>query len=248
MTVSGIYDAGNEFANAGMFMPIQTLQGLAQQPDEVTTATVNIDSVTNVDATLAAVKAKLGTTADVVSNADAAKTTIAPLENIKTISFYSVIGALVAGSIITLLTMIMIVRERRREIGVLKAIGASNLVVMGQFVTESLVMTLMGSVVGVLFGVAFSNPILNALLTNSTSTTQTTAGPGGFGGAGAAGFRAIRAFGGSAQSALTNLHATVGYNVLGYGLLAAIGIAILGSALPAWLIAKVKPAEVMRGE
>ena len=43
----------------------------------------------------------------------------------------------VAGAIIIFLTMMMIVRERRREIGVLKAIGASNVnVVPGQTIAN----------------------------------------------------------------------------------------------------------------
>jgi ABC-type lipoprotein release transport system permease subunit len=40
----------------------------------------------------------------------------------------------------------------------------------------------------------------------------------------------------------------VGFSILLYGLLAALLIAIVGTAFPAWLTAKVRPAEVMRTE
>ena len=40
----------------------------------------------------------------------------------------------------------------------------------------------------------------------------------------------------------------VGFDIILYGLLAAVLVAMLGSALPSWLIAKVRPAEVMRTE
>jgi putative ABC transport system permease protein len=80
------------------------------------------------------------------------------------------------------------------------------------------------------------------LETSSASTAATTGrmmgGPGG-------GFS--RAFGGVRDS-VSNLQAVVGFDIILYGLLVAVAIAILGSAIPAWLIAKVRPAEVMRAE
>ena len=46
----------------------------------------------------------------------------------------------------------------------------------------------------------------------------------------------------------SNVHATVGFSILLYGLLAAVVIAVVGTAFPSWLIAKIRPAEVMRTE
>jgi putative ABC transport system permease protein len=239
ITVVGIFDAGNEFANAGLMMPIKTVQALSSQSGQVSAATLTVDSITNVESTVAAIKTKLGSAADVVSQQDSATSAVAPLENIKTISLYSLIGALVAGSVITFLTMLMIVRERRREIGVLKAIGASNLKITSQFVSEALTLTAMGAVVGVIGGLLLSSPVLKLLVTsNATTSVGAGGGPRGFG-------RAIGALGGNT---LNTLQATVGFDILLYGLAAAFVIAVLGSALPAYVIAKVRPAEVMRGE
>lgn len=262
ITVKGIYEASsNQFANGSVYMPIKAVQRLSSQAGEVSAATIQVDSVNSLDATYAAVKEKLGSTADVTSTADSAKNAIEPLKNIKNISLYSLIGSLIAGAIIALLTMIMIVRERRREIGVLKAIGASNLNVMVQFTSESMVLTFLGSLVGMILGVFLSNPVLNALVSsnsNSAGTASnivTSGGPGGLGGPGGAVMQVGRGVGAmvrtgspAIKNALTDLQATVGLDIILYGLLAAFVIAILGSALPAWLIAKVRPAEVMRSE
>jgi putative ABC transport system permease protein len=242
ITVVGIFDAGNQFANAGLMMPIKSLQTLSAQPGQVSSGTVTVDSVTNLQSAVTAIKAKLGTAADVLSQQDSATNAIAPLESIKTVSTYSLIGALAAGSVITFLTMLMIVRERRREIGVLKAIGASNIKITTQFVSEAFTLTAMGAVVGVIGGLLLANPILKVLV---TSNTAAPAG-GGFGGGGGRGFgRALGAIGGNT---LSTLQTTIGFDILAYGLVAALIIAFLGSALPAWMIAKVRPAEVMRGE
>jgi len=238
--VLGIYDAGNTFANAGLIIPLTTEQTLSQQAGQVSSITATVDDISNVSATVTAIQNKLGSTADVVSQQDQANNAIAPLENIKTVSLYSLIGALAAGSVIIFLTMLMIVRERRREIGVLKAIGASNIKITAQFVVEALTLTVAGAIVGVIGGLYLSNPILRLLVTNSTQSA-TSGGPGGPG----RGFARVLGLGGQN---LQSLHAVVGYDLLLYGLGAALIIAILGSAIPAFAIAKVRPAEVMRGE
>lgn len=244
ITVVGIYDTGNTFGGNTVVMPLATLQKLSSQTGDITSATVKVDSITNVDSVVTAIKNKLGDAADVTSDQSAAQSALAPLENIKTVSLYSLIGAVVAGSVIILLTMVMIVRERRREIGVLKAIGASNVKVVTQFMAEAVTFTGLGAVIGVVLGVVGGSPITRMLVNNANSAT-TTAGPGGVTMRGAG--RVFRGLGLNGQS-LRDVHAAIGWEVLVYGLLAAIVIAIVGSACSAFLIAKVRPAEVMRVE
>ena len=247
VSVNGIFDAGSTFANATVVMPIKALQTLSAQPGQIDSAIITADSIDFVSMVKTEVSDKLGSsTVDITSQQDSSNNAIAPLSNIKSISLYSLIGSLVAGSIIIFLTMVMIVRERRREIGVLKAIGASNILIVSQFSVESLVLTLTSSIVGMILGVALSNPILNVLVNNSaSSTSQTGGGRGGFAGAGG---QAMMRFAGGAGNAVRNLHAAVGWQIILYGLGAAVLIAIIGSALPAFFISKVRPAEVLRSE
>lgn len=238
VNVVGIYDSGNTFTNNQVIMPLKAVQMLSQQPDSVTSVILNVDSVENVSAVTASASTAMGSKADVTNGAERAQAAITPLQNIQTISLYSLIGAVGAGAVIILLTMIMIVRERRREIGVLKAIGASNVTVMGQFASEAVTFTVLGSVLGIIFGVLAGNPITRLLVTNSASSAG---GPGG------GGFVRARAFGGIARG-VGNVHAIVGWNIILYGLVVAIVIAVIGSALASFFIAKVRPAEVMRTE
>jgi putative ABC transport system permease protein len=255
ITVQGIYDTGNTFTNGGVIMSLPALQQLSSQPGEVTSAIVTVDSVDNLDATVTSLQKTLGNSADVVSDQSASADTLSSLDNVKTIATYSLVGALVAGAVIIFLSMLMIVRERRREIGVLKAIGSSNAKISWQFVTEALTLTGMAAVVGVVAGVILSNPVLDALVSSSSSSTANGAfgGPGGGPGGGAGG-GAVRVGGGLSRGftqfgdVLSNVHATVGFSILLYGLLAAVVIAVIGTAFPSWLIAKIRPAEVMRTE
>jgi putative ABC transport system permease protein len=246
ITVAGIYDSGNTFSNNGLLMSLPTVQRLSGQAGDVTSATVTVNSIDNIDAVVANIKSTLGTSADVVSNQDAAKTAVEPLENVKSISLFSLLGAVVAGAVIILLTMVMIVRERRREIGVFKAIGASNVKVVFQFVTEAITLTVLGMVAGLIIAIFAAQPITKTLVNNSASSTQTTQQ--------AAGGRAFRLQGpgrgiaGVSSTSVRNIKASVGLSTLGYGVGAAIAIAAIGSALPALFISKIRPAEVMRVE
>jgi putative ABC transport system permease protein len=237
VTVDGIFDAGNTFSNNQVIIPLKTVQTLSAQPGDLSTITLTVDSITNVDAVTSAATKALGSSADVTNAAAESQTTIAPLQNIQSISLYSLIGAVVAGAIIILLTMIMIVRERRREIGVIKAIGGSNLKVMGQFMVESITFTVMAAVIGIGLGIVAGNPITRLLVNNSSTTTTASFG----GGRGGGGFSFI-------HNNLSTIHAAIGWDILLYGLAAALIIAVIGSGLASLFIAKIRPAEVMRVE
>ncbi len=245
LTVTGIYDAGNQFANNSVVFPLATLQKISDQVDQVTSIVAHVDSVENLSTVTSSITKQLGDAADVTSSENTVAEAITSLENIRTIAATSLFGALIAATVITLLTMMMIVRERRKEIAVLKSIGAGDRTIVAQFMTESVMLSLLGSVVGTVLGFVLSNPILKALLTSSQGAANGPTridGPGG--GAvrfAVGGFRAV-------QGAVQDLQAIIDWHILLYGLEAAVFVAIIGSAFPAWLIGKVRPAEVLRSE
>ena len=271
ITVKGIYKTGDTFADAGILMPIATVEKLSGQTGP-TAIYVTVDSVDHLNSTVSSISKQLGTSADVAADSSASVATLDSLQNIKTISTYSLVGALVAAGVITFLLMLMIVRERRREIGVLKAIGGSNSKITLQFVAEAVTFTLMAAVAGILVGIILANPVLDVLVKNSSDTTTATAtfgrpGQGrGFPGqatggnsGGTVGTRPSnggqvnfgRGFGrtfSNVGGTLDNLKTAVGFDIVLYGILAALLVAIVGSALPAYSISKVRPAEVMRSE
>jgi putative ABC transport system permease protein len=274
ITVVGIYETGNAFSDGGVIMALPALQALTDQPDAVTGVTATVDSIDNLESTTTAIHTALGDSADVVSDSTGIADTVASLDNVKTIAMYSLVGALVAGAVIIFLSMLMIVRERRREIGVLKAIGSSNAKVSLQFIAEAATLTFMAALIGVLAGIVLSNPVLDVMVNNSDSTSNIATGfpaggPGGQGGpvinaqdangntsstpqGGPRGGGPISFPGGLSRGvtqfgdALSNVDTVIGIDVLLYGFLLAVFIAIAGSAVPAYLTAKVRPAEVMR--
>ena len=55
--------------------------------------------------------------------------------------------------------MLVSVTERTREIGIAKALGASRQSILTQFLTEAVVVTQLGGVVGIIFGIAIGNVV-----------------------------------------------------------------------------------------
>lgn len=255
-TVVGIFDTGTEFQNGSFEIPLSVAQRVTNQTDEIDIMVAHVDSADNVNSTKDAIKTALGSKADVNTSGQNVQTAIDSLQSVQQISMIAFVGALVAAAVITFLVMLMIVRERKKEIGVLKAIGGSNTTIVGQFIVESLVLVVLGTIVG--FGVSLvgSNGIANALVSNSTNqsaTDDTNSSPSNSGFHGGGAFHAIRLDGGknsfqNSSELIGQVATSIGWITLVYGLLAALGIAIVGSAIPAWLISKVRPAEVMRGE
>lgn len=265
MTVTGIFDAGDAFDNNGIYVPLAAVQTLTGQADQLSSLNVVVDSIDNVAATQTALTAALGASnVDVSSGSANLQSAITSLGSVQSISLIAFIASLVTAGLIVLLIMIMVVRERRREIGVLKAIGASNGTIGLQFVLEAMVLVVMGTVVGAIVAAFASNPIVNALVAGNTSSggaTATTrgaglggaaAGPGGAGLGGAAGpeggFARTRGAFAGAEQLIGTISTSVGWQTLVFGVLGILLIAAVGALIPALLTAKVRPIEVLRGE
>ena len=71
--------------------------------------------------------------------------------------------SLLVGGIGIMNIMIVTVTERRREIGIRKAIGASPAAIRAQFLVESATITVLGGLLGTAFGIALSAVIVAAL-------------------------------------------------------------------------------------
>lgn len=258
--VVGIFDSGNTFTDSGIIMPLATVQTLTDQAGAISSIVATVDSSDNVSSTVTTLKTALGTTADITSEIQQAEASVSSLASISSLALAGVIGATVAGAAIILLAMIIIVRERRHEIGVIKAIGGSNFKVVTQFVTEAMTLTIIGSIIGLVFGVLVCGPLTSSLVSSQSSSTNQSAQMGG--GAPTTSSSSSTSSGTTTSGAPEMIRQ--GFDKIGQNFvqvtgtltptvfIAAIGItfliAIVGSAIPVWFIARIRPAEVLRTE
>ena len=138
----------------------------------------------------------------------------------------------VVGAII-LFIMLYTVRERTREIGTLKALGASSTAILGQFMLEGILLSLIAGIIGIVIGTFGATSFANLLLPAPTQAGNST----------------VTQTGVSISAASP---ASISVTITPELILAGLGIAVLlgalGSLYPAWRAARTRPAEAMRYE
>jgi putative ABC transport system permease protein len=127
------------------------------------------------------------------------------------------ISLLVAGIGIMNIMIVSLI-ERTREIGILKALGMKSRTVLTIFLGESVIIGLMGAIVGIILGWILAN------------ITARVLGSGIFGG------------GGFRITPLLTPEVLVG--ALAFG----VGVSIIFALYPAWRASKLKPVEALRYE
>jgi putative ABC transport system permease protein len=126
--------------------------------------------------------------------------------------------ALVVASIGIMNTMLTSVMERTREIGIMKAIGATNKDIMSIFIIEGLLLSLVGGASGIILGIFGSQGV---------ATILSNMGPGAGGG---------------------DLIPVVTFISIFLGLSVSMVVGILSSLYPAWKAARMSPIEAVRYE
>jgi len=234
-TVAAIFDTDNQPADNTVVTSLPVLQHLTGETGQVFTAVVTVESINDLAAITSTIERTLGPKASVVSYTADAEKAASALSDVKSIALLSLAGAVVAAIVILFLVMVMIVRERKREIGILKAIGASNGRIVAQFTTEAATFTLLGLAVGAVVGIIAASPVTSALVSNSGVSSDT-------------GARGVFGAPSPFLTHLTDINAQVGWGVFLGGLAAALVVAILASAAAAWMIGRIRPAQVLRSE
>lgn len=152
--------------DTAIFMPLFTAQKIMLGVDYLNFIRLKVDSEENIDRAKADIIATLREQHDIKKAGDddfSVRDQKAGLDAITKVTgaikyFLTAIAAisLLVGGVGIMNTMLISVNQRIQEVGLRKAIGAKNSVIMFQFLTESVVITLIGGIVGILGGIAVS--------------------------------------------------------------------------------------------
>jgi len=150
--VVGIMDTtGVSDIDSAILVPLQDLQ-TALNKDTYYSIYVIPDDVKDTEKIVAEIN-DASDNLQALSSADLARQASEIVDQIRFFTFG--IGAIAAfvGGLGVMNTMIMAVMERRKEIGVMKAIGATNSMILRQILTESAMISVIGGVGGILLGI-----------------------------------------------------------------------------------------------
>lgn len=148
--VKGIYETGNDLGENHVFIPIESLRQLFNPGNNLSRIFITVDKVQNVETVARELQSI--EEADIVTTPGAVSAVSKYINNVAKVSGYTFILAVIAGIALVTFTMILSLKERVREVGVIKALGGSNREVAAQFIGESVGMTIIGGVMaGVLY-------------------------------------------------------------------------------------------------
>ena len=221
---------GNQAAAANFYIPLADAQMLAHlSSDSINQIYVRVEQAAMVDEIVKQSRAKLGEV-----SATTEQSIVQVMGGIALVSqrFSGVASfvALLGGLALTGLALSASVSERKREIGVMKAVGWTAAEVRRYFIIEGLAISMAGALIGIALGwfttLALGLIPIDLSLLNANTPLGLAAVP--------------------AMSETPTLPATITIAPLAL----AFGVAIIGGAATSWLIARraanLKPAEALR--
>jgi putative ABC transport system permease protein len=245
LTLVGLFTTDTRFADNSILLPLKTAERLFSLSG-VTSVTAYANTVDDVDTVASKLRSELGSDISVVTQKDLIENTSSALNGTENSIKSTLIASVVVAALVIIFAVFLIVRERNQEIGILKALGASNFRVVSQFAAEILTFSVVAAVVAAVLLLVLGEPLSSLFSIVSSGGGGGTgggrfgAGAGGggfvrFGGGGAGGGR----FGNPLSSPLTPESLLI-LLVLG------VALAVLASVIPAWYVARLKPARVLR--
>ncbi|MDQ0148561.1 ABC transporter permease [Eubacterium multiforme] len=184
LEVIGIYKNSSEISEGAMrnnsmnpynkiYVPYNvanTLKGSSYK-NKVDSAQFYLNDPINVDKFLEEGK-KLDIDFDTYSldaNSRAYETMMGPIENIASFAKITVIVVSIAGAIILGLIIMLSIKERRNEVGILLSLGEKKIKIVSQFLVEVLIILTLSLGTSAIIGNTVSNQIGNMLLAKETS-------------------------------------------------------------------------------
>ncbi len=194
LTVVGIYENSSTATTAQMmsnasnpqnniYTNLTTADTMKGETDTLDSAVYTLSNPEDLDDFVDEVESEIDTdTYSVTSSDEIYEQMLSPLNNISSIAQNIVILVAIAGAVILTLIVILSIRERRYEIGVLMSLGENRIKIIGQFFMELFMVTVVSLIIASFAGNFVGNALGNQLLSSSTSTEQTTKNSGQNGG------------------------------------------------------------------
>lgn len=244
LDVVGIVSSSGGFRATDIYLPLTTMQTLLNRPGELSEVVLQVDDIDNVDSVATAVESTLGDGYTVSTSIDQYNRIAGTLQSAQRASQLALVVAGIASALVIVFGILLSARQRIKEIGILKAIGAANRQVAAQFGIETLIIGLIAGILGSLITFPLAQTVANGL----TSSNSSTPGPrgGGGGGGGQLPFGGGQALAAGGGRFFGGIDVAVSPTIFLYALVFALILAVIASIGPAWQVSRIRPAEVLR--
>ena len=151
--IRGIVERGR---GARKFVPLTTLQQLTGAEGKASIFYVKLDNANNTDAAVNEIKGIPGMEKYIVTSMSYYLSMMSP-NNVPMLSKFIdfvIFISMIIGFMVIFQAMYTAVMERTREVGILKAMGASKLYIINVILRETLLLAIAGVIVGVIFSLA----------------------------------------------------------------------------------------------
>ncbi|MFH1029143.1 MAG: FtsX-like permease family protein, partial [Pseudomonadota bacterium] len=161
LTVVGILPTRTTPGNEEVLVTLAQAQTMTGQPGQINTIEINLDAVdeTRRNEIVANIQSALGDNYQVGSLQSGSEMFAAIEMGQAALNLFGLL-ALFMGGFIIFNTFRTVVTERRRDIGMLRAIGAKRGTITGMILVEGLLQGLLGSAVGILLGYLFGAGVM----------------------------------------------------------------------------------------
>ena len=179
-------------------------------------------------------------------NTDEITSTLTPIKNISNFSMTFLIIILIVGAIILAVINILNIRDRKYEIGVLRAIGMSKTKLILSLLTELFIVTVLAFIIGIIGGKLLSQPVTNKMLENEINSqqVQTENTRENFGGRGFERPNERRATQNYEDSLTVTLDVKTVITLFSFGLI----LVIVSGSASAIFITKYNPNQILRNQ
>ena len=155
--LSGVQSVINEVVPYFVYLPFTTVQQISGRADydKIALLTKGADDTAVIDRITDCMTERKGTDKVLVNNLLNQRSTLNQILSIAT-GALGVVAAisLVVAAMSVMTAMLVSVAERKREIGIKKSLGAKNSRIVAEFLTESVVISLVGSIIGITLAMA----------------------------------------------------------------------------------------------
>lgn len=145
--VIGIFDGGNGFTNGQVFLTLDAMRE-AFQAQGLSRVVIQAPSAVKGAAIAERLAQRLAGQADVVTNKPAVALARASLAGISGATQTGALVFFIAGALVIMGAMVLTFRDQHREIGIEKALGASNGILARRLLTESVLLSVCGGLGG----------------------------------------------------------------------------------------------------